>query len=136
MNKTLRMFYTSNFLLFDRNEMYRKVFYTFNFLQRKISLASKMFYFIYPPVNSRIRVKVTTGSWKFTLWFATYHYGLVTTCCISIFVFAWNGFQIAALNIALLSNQKSQRKLSNKNKRNNSKTLLRKFDWFNRSAKL
>ena len=45
------MFYTSNFLTFDRDEMYRKVFYTFNFLERKISLTSKMFYFIYPPVN-------------------------------------------------------------------------------------
>ena len=44
------MFYTSNFLTFDRDEMYRKVFYTFNFLERKISLTSKMFYFIYPPV--------------------------------------------------------------------------------------
>ena len=44
------MFYTSIFLTFDRDEMYRKVFYTFNFLERKISLTSKMFYFIYPPV--------------------------------------------------------------------------------------
>ena len=44
------MFYTSNFLTFDRDEMYRKVFYTFNFLEKKISLTSKMFYFIYPPV--------------------------------------------------------------------------------------
>ena len=47
------MFYTSNFLTFDRDEMYRKVFYTFNFLERKISLTSKMFYFIYPLYSDR-----------------------------------------------------------------------------------
>ena len=39
------MFYIKIFLFFERNEMYRKVFYTFTFLQRKISITSKMFYF-------------------------------------------------------------------------------------------
>ena len=39
------MFYIEIFLFFERNEMYRKVFYTFTFLQRKISITSKMFYF-------------------------------------------------------------------------------------------
>ena len=39
------MFYTSIFLTFDIDEIYRNVFYIFIFLERKISLTSKMFYF-------------------------------------------------------------------------------------------
>ena len=35
------MFYTWNFLFFDRDEIHRNVFYTYNFLERKISLTSK-----------------------------------------------------------------------------------------------
>ena len=42
------MFYTSIFLTFEWDEMYRYVLYTNIFLQRKISITSKMFYFIYP----------------------------------------------------------------------------------------
>ena len=37
------MFYTSNFLTFDRDEMYRKVFYTFNFLEKKSLSQAKCF---------------------------------------------------------------------------------------------
>ena len=38
------MFYNFIFLTFERDEMYRNVFYTYIFLERKISLISKMFY--------------------------------------------------------------------------------------------
>ena len=49
-NKTLLMFYTSIFLAFEWDEMYRYVFYTYIFLERKISITSKMFYFLDTPV--------------------------------------------------------------------------------------
>ena len=38
------MFYTLIFLTFEWDEMYRYLFYTYIFLQRKISITGKMFY--------------------------------------------------------------------------------------------
>ena len=51
------MFYSSSFLFFDRDEMYRNVFYTFIFLWTEISLTSKMFYFKNIPVSIRYILK-------------------------------------------------------------------------------
>ena len=45
------MFYSLIFLFFDRDEMYRNVFYTYIFLEGKISITSKMFYFLDTPVE-------------------------------------------------------------------------------------
>ena len=42
------MFHTSIFLALDRDEMYRNVCYTFNFLWSEIYLMSKMFYSLDP----------------------------------------------------------------------------------------
>ena len=44
------MFYTLIFLTFEWDEMYRYVFYTYIFLERKIPITSKMFYFLDTPV--------------------------------------------------------------------------------------
>ena len=38
------MFYILIFLYFGRDEMHRNVFYTFIFLEKQISVTSKMFY--------------------------------------------------------------------------------------------
>ena len=48
------MFYSLIFLFFDRDEMYRNVFYTFIFLWREISLTSKMFYFKNTPAGAPV----------------------------------------------------------------------------------
>ena len=53
-NKTLIMFYSFIFLTFEWDSMYRYVFYTYIFLERKISITSKMFYFLDTPVDIHI----------------------------------------------------------------------------------
>ena len=50
------MFYIKIFVFFERNEMYLKVFYTFIFLQRKISITSKMFYFKNTRVSQLLKI--------------------------------------------------------------------------------
>ena len=48
------MFYSIIFLTFDRDAMYRNECYNFNFLERKISLTSKMFNSLETPVSVHV----------------------------------------------------------------------------------
>ena len=50
------MLYTLIFLTFELDEMYRYVFYTYIFVKRKISITSKMFYFLDTPVSCILEV--------------------------------------------------------------------------------